>query len=158
MVISAIGGTAGVGKTALAVHWAHQVAGRFPDGQLYINLRGFGPSAAPVAPAEAVRQLLDGLGVAPERIPADLDAQVAMYRSLLSGKRMLIIADNAHDAAQLRPLLPGAPGCLVLVTSRNQLTGLAAADGAHLLTLDTLSEAEARELLAQRLGPAAGRR
>jgi DNA-binding SARP family transcriptional activator/tetratricopeptide (TPR) repeat protein/DNA-binding XRE family transcriptional regulator len=152
VVISAIGGTAGVGKTALAVHWAHQVAGRFPDGQLYINLRGFGPSAAPVAPAEAVRQLLDGLGVAPKRIPADLDAQVAIYRSLLSGTRMLIIADNAHDAAQLRPLLPGAPGCLVLVTSRNRLTGLAAREGAHLLTLDTLSEAEARELLAERLG------
>jgi tetratricopeptide (TPR) repeat protein len=152
VVISAIGGTAGVGKTALAVHWAHLVAGRFPDGQLYVNLRGFGPSAAPMAPAEAVRVFLEGLGVAVERIPLGLGARAGLYRSLLAGRRMLIVADNARDPELVRPLLPGTPGCLVLVTSRNQLTGLAAADGAHLLTLDTLSEAEARELLENRLG------
>jgi tetratricopeptide (TPR) repeat protein/transcriptional regulator with XRE-family HTH domain len=153
VVISAIGGMAGVGKTALAVCWAHQVADRFPDGQLYVNLRGFGPTGAPVTPAEAVRLFLDGLGAAPERIPAGLDAQAALYRALLAGRRMLIVLDNARDPAQVRPLLPGAPRCLVLVTSRNQLTGLAAADGANLLTLDVLSDAEARELLERRLGP-----
>ena len=152
VVISAIGGTAGVGKTALAVHWAHQVAGRFPDGQLYINLRGFGPSGQPVTAAEAVRQLLDGLGTAAERIPHGLDAQAGLYRSLLAGRRMLILVDNARDPGQVRPLLPGAPGCLVLVTSRNELTGLGAADGAHLLTLDVLTEEEATELLENRLG------
>jgi len=143
VVISAVGGTAGVGKTALAVHWAQAVAGRFGDGQLYVNLRGFGPSGAPVRPAEAVRRFLDALGVPPERIPADAEAQVALYRSLLAGRRLLILLDNARDTDQVRPLLPGTPGCLVLVTSRAELTGLAAAEGAHLLTLDVLSEAEA---------------
>jgi DNA-binding SARP family transcriptional activator/tetratricopeptide (TPR) repeat protein len=152
VVISAIGGTAGVGKTALALHWAHQVADRFPDGQLHVNLRGFGPSGTPLTAAAAVRLFLDGLGVPPERIPAGLDAQSALYRSLLAGRRVLVVADNARDPEQVRPLLPGTPGCLVLVTSRNQLTGLAVADGAHLLILDALSAAECRELLAQRLG------
>jgi tetratricopeptide (TPR) repeat protein len=152
VVISAIGGTAGVGKTALALHWAHQVADRFPDGQLHVNLRGFGPSGTPLTAAAAMRLFLDGLGVPPERIPAGLDAQSALYRSLLAGRRMLIVADNARDAEQVRPLLPGTPGCLVLVTSRNQLTGLAVADGAHPLVLDVLSAAECHELLAQRLG------
>jgi DNA-binding SARP family transcriptional activator/tetratricopeptide (TPR) repeat protein len=152
VVISAIGGTAGVGKTALALHWAHQVVGQFPDGQLHVNLRGFGPAGPPLTATEGIRLLLDGLGVAPERIPAAPDAQAALYRSLLAGRRMLVMLDNARDAAQIRPLLPGGPGCLVLVTSRNQLTGLAAADGALLLTLGVLTESEARELLARRLG------
>ena len=152
VVISAIGGTAGVGKTALAIHWAHQVADRFPDGQLYVNLRGFGPSGTPMSPAAAVRLFLDGLGVAPQRIPAGLDAQAALYRSVLAGKRMLIVADNARDPEQVRPLLPGTSGCLVLVTSRNHLTGLAAAEGAHTISLDVLTEPEARELLSRRLG------
>ena len=152
VVISAIAGTAGIGKTALAVHWAHRVASRFPDGQLYVNLRGFGPSGTAMTPAEAVRLFLDGLGVAPKRIPAGLDAQAALYRSLLAGRRMLIVLDNARDPAQVRPMLPGSLGCLVLVTSRNQLTGLAAGDGARLLTLDVLAEAEAGALLAGRLG------
>jgi DNA-binding SARP family transcriptional activator/tetratricopeptide (TPR) repeat protein/DNA-binding XRE family transcriptional regulator len=152
IVISAIDGTAGIGKTALAVHWAHQFASRFPDGQLHINLRGFGPSGPPVTAAEAIRLFLDGLGVPPERIPAGLAAQAGLCRSVLAGQRMLIVLDNARDCAQVRPLLPASPGCLVLVTSRSQLTGLVAADGAHLLTLDVLTEAEAREMLARRLG------
>jgi DNA-binding SARP family transcriptional activator len=152
MVVSAISGTAGVGKTALAVHWAHQVAGSFPDGQLYVNLRGYDPSGAPLPPAEAIRGFLDALGVPAAHIPAGPDAQAGLYRSLLAGRRMLILLDNARDAAQVRPLLPGSEGCLVLVTSRSQLTGLAAADGAHLLTVDELTHAEARTLLSRRLG------
>jgi tetratricopeptide (TPR) repeat protein len=152
VVITAIDGTAGIGKTAMAVHWAHRVAGEFPDGQLYVNLRGFDPAGSVMAPAEAVRRFLDALGVPAERIPVDLDAQAALYRSELAGRRMLVVLDNARDTAQVRPLLPGAPGCLVLVTSRNQLSGLVAADGAHPITLDVLSVAEARELLAHRLG------
>jgi tetratricopeptide (TPR) repeat protein len=153
VVISAIGGTAGVGKTALAVHWAHQVADRFPDGQLYVNLRGFDPSGQVMAPTEAVRRFLDALHVPPDRIPVDLDAQAALYRSQLAGKRMLVVLDNARDAEQVRPLLPGTGTALVLVTSRNQLTSLVAADGAHPLTLDLLTHHEAHELLERRLGP-----
>ncbi|MFC4999982.1 ATP-binding protein [Dactylosporangium cerinum] len=152
VVISALSGTAGVGKTALAVHWAHRAARRFPDGQLYVNLRGFGPPGAVAGADEAMRVLLDGLGVPAERVPAGLDAQAALYRSAIAGRRMLILVDNARDAGQVRPLLPGAPGCLVLVTSRDSLTGLVAGEGAVPLPLDLLSRSEARELLAGRLG------
>jgi tetratricopeptide (TPR) repeat protein len=152
VIITALSGTAGVGKTALAVHWAHRVRHRFPDGQLYVNLRGFGPSGCVMEPAEAVRRFLDALQVPTERIPAGFDAQIDLYRSLLADRRMLIVLDNARDTTQVRPLLPGAPGCLALVTSRNQLTGLVATDGAHPVTLDLLTPAEARELLARRLG------
>jgi len=152
VVISAVGGTAGVGKTALTVYWAHRVADRFPDGQLYVDLRGFSPGGQAVAPAEAVRRFLDALNVPPERIPVDLDAQTALYRSQLAGRRVLVVLDNARDSAQVRPLLPAASGCMVLVTSRNQLSGLVAADGAHPLDLSVLSVGEARELLARRLG------
>jgi DNA-binding SARP family transcriptional activator/tetratricopeptide (TPR) repeat protein len=151
VVISAIGGTAGIGKTALAVYWAHQVAEHFPDGQLYVNLRGYDPSARPVTPAQAIRGFLDAFHVPLSRIPVSLEAQVGLYRSLLASKRMLVVLDNARDATHARPLLPGSPGCLVIVTSRGQLTGLAAAEGAHLLTLDLLTEAESRGLLAGRL-------
>jgi tetratricopeptide (TPR) repeat protein/transcriptional regulator with XRE-family HTH domain len=152
VVISAIGGTAGIGKTALALHWAHQVASRFPDGQLHANLRGFDPSGTPASSAEAIRSFLDALGMSPDRIPQGPDAQTAMYRSLLADKRMLVVLDNAREEEQVRPLLPTSPACLVLVTSRNQLSGLAAADGARLLTLDLLTHDEAIELLTARIG------
>jgi tetratricopeptide (TPR) repeat protein len=151
MPIATVGGAAGVGKTALALHWAHQVRDRFPDGQLYVNLRGFDPTE-PMSPAEAVRGLLDGLGVPPARIPAEPHAQVGLYRSILASRRTLVVLDNARDAEQVRPLLPGSFGCRVLVTSRNQLTSLVAAEGAHPITLDLLSVAEARQLLAGRIG------
>ncbi|MFE4663919.1 BTAD domain-containing putative transcriptional regulator [Streptomyces sp. NPDC056716] len=154
VVISAIGGMAGIGKTALAVHWAHEIADRFPDGQLCINLRGFDPTGAAVAPSAAIRVFLDALGVPPEQIPAGLGAQAALYRSLLDRRRMLILLDNARDTEQVRPLLPGARGCLVIVTSRNQLTGLVVGEGAHPLTLHQLTAAEAHDLLARRLGGA----
>jgi tetratricopeptide (TPR) repeat protein len=152
VVISAIGGTAGVGKTALAVHWAHQVAESFPDGQLYVNLRGFDPTGRPVPAAEAVRGFLDAFGLPPERIPSSLEAQIGLYRSLLADRRVLIVLDNASDVGQVRPLLAGSPDCLTVITSRNQLTSLAVTEGADLLTLDLLPQAEAGELLARRLG------
>ena len=153
VVISAIGGTAGVGKTALALHWAHRVADRFPDGQLHVNLRGFGPAGAAAAmPDEAIRTFLVALGVPPDLVPPTADAQAGLYRSLLGDKRVLVVLDNARDEQQVRPLLPASPGCLVVVTSRNQLSGLAAADGARLLSLDVLAPAEAVTLLTARIG------
>jgi DNA-binding SARP family transcriptional activator/tetratricopeptide (TPR) repeat protein len=152
VVISSINGAAGIGKTALAVCWAHLVADRFADGQLYINLRGFDPTGTPTTPPDAVRELLDALQVPPDRIPASLDAQVGLYRSVLSDKRVLIVLDNARDAEQVRPLLPGTPTCLVLVTSRNQLSSLVAVEGAQQLTLDVLAADDARLLLTRRLG------
>jgi DNA-binding SARP family transcriptional activator/tetratricopeptide (TPR) repeat protein len=152
VVIAAVAGMAGVGKTALAVRWAHRVADRFPDGQLYLNLRGFDAGEAVMRPAEAVRVLLDGLQVPPARLPATFDAQVGLYRSLLVDKRMLVVLDNARDAEQVRHLLPGAPGCVVVVTSRNQLASLVVSEGAHLLTLGLLTDVEARQLLSHRIG------
>jgi DNA-binding SARP family transcriptional activator/tetratricopeptide (TPR) repeat protein len=154
VVISAVGGTAGVGKTALAVHWAHRVVGRFGDGQLYVNLRGFDPSGTPAAPEAAIRGFLDALGVPPGHIPHGQEAQAGLYRSLLADKRMLILLDNARDERQVRPLLPASPGSLVMVTSRSQLSGLAAADGARLISLDVLTHGEAVQLLTARLGTA----
>jgi DNA-binding SARP family transcriptional activator/tetratricopeptide (TPR) repeat protein len=154
LTIVAIDGTAGVGKTTLATRFAHQVAGHFPDGQLYVNLRGFDPAGPPITPAEAIRGFLGALGVPPARIPGDLTDQAALYRSLIAGRRMLLVLDNARDSAQVRSLLPGGGGCLVLVTSRTQLVSLVAAEGAHLLTLDLLGPAEARDVLARHLGAA----
>lgn len=152
VVISAVSGMAGVGKTALAVHWARRVAGAFPDGQLYVNLRGFDPQGAAVPLTEAVRGFLDAFGVPPERVPPGLEAQVSLYRSLLAGRRIIVVLDNARDEEQVRPLLPGAVGCMALVTSRNRLTGLAVTEGAHLLAVDSLSPDAARDVLAERLG------
>ena len=153
VVITAIAGTAGVGKTALAVCFSHQVAEQFPDGQLHVNLRGFDPAGTPLPPAAAIRRLLDALDVPAQRIPTELDAQTALYRTLLAGRRMLILLDNARDTDQVRPLLPGTPGCLVIVTSRNLLADLIAVEGAVPLTVDLLTRDEARELLERRLGP-----
>jgi tetratricopeptide (TPR) repeat protein/transcriptional regulator with XRE-family HTH domain len=154
VVISALDGSPGIGKTALAVHWAHRVAADFPDGQLYVNLRSFDPSGEVVRAETAIRGFLDAFQIPAERLPPSQESQAALYRSLLASKRVLIVLDNARDAGQVRPLLPGSPGCLVVVTSRVRLTGLAAAEGARLLTLDALSVGEARELLVCRIGAA----
>jgi DNA-binding SARP family transcriptional activator/tetratricopeptide (TPR) repeat protein len=151
VVISAVAGMAGVGKTALAVHWAHRVAARFPDGQLYVNLRGYDPGA-PVTPEEATGWFLAALGVPAAQIPADAQARCGLYRSVLAGRRVLVVLDNARDAAQVRPLLPGGGGCLVVVTSRSALAGLAAAEGARPLRLGPLDDEQAALLLAARLG------
>lgn len=154
VVISAIGGTGGIGKTWLALHWAHQNLDRFPDGQLYIDLRGFAPGGVPISSAAALRCFLDALGVSPAAIPVQLDAQVGLYRSLVAGKRMLILIDNAPDTEHLVPLLPGSSTCTALVTSRRSLTGLITTHGAQSLNLDVLTNTEARELLARHLGDA----
>lgn len=150
--IAAITGTAGIGKTALAVHWAHRAADRFPDGQLHVNLHGFDPAGEPTDPSAALRRFLAALGVRSEQTPADPEAQADLYRSLLAGKRVLVVLDNARDTAQVRPLLPGSPTTFTLVTSRNQLTPLVAAAGAHPFPLDLMSVAEASALLESRLG------
>jgi tetratricopeptide (TPR) repeat protein len=152
-VISALDGTAGVGKTTLAVQWAHRVEHHFPDGTLFANLRGYGPSA-PVHPSSVLTSFLRVLGVDEDRVPAELDAQVSLYRSLLAGRRVLVLLDNAGTAEQVRPLLPGSPGCLVLVTSRASLTGLLVAEAASQLTLDLFSREEAHVLLRRILGSA----
>ncbi|MGH3157300.1 MAG: AfsR/SARP family transcriptional regulator [Streptosporangiaceae bacterium] len=151
-VIAVIEGTAGIGKTTLALRFAHEVAGQFPDGQLYVNLRGFDPAGPPMPPAEAIRLFLGALATPATRIPADLAGQGALYRSVLAGKRMLVLLDNTRDVDQVRPLIPASPGCMVIVTSRSELTSLVATEGALPLTLDVLSGAEARELLTRHLG------
>ena len=154
VVISAIGGTAGVGKTALAVQWAHQVAGRFPDGQLYVNMRGYDQDE-PVPAADALAALLRTLGVPGTKIPDQEQDRARLYRSLLAGRRMLVVLDNARDGEQVRPLLPGDPGCAALLTSRDALAGLVAADGARRLDLDVLPLADAVALLRSLIGPRA---
>jgi tetratricopeptide (TPR) repeat protein/transcriptional regulator with XRE-family HTH domain len=151
MVISAIGGAAGVGKTALAVHWAHQVAERFPDGQLYVNLRGYDPGR-PMSASDALAGFLRALGVAGPDIPGDADERAAAYRSLLAGRRMLVVLDNAREVGQVRPLLPGSPGCVTVVTSRDALAGLVAGDGAVRLDVDLLPLSEAVSLLRGLIG------
>jgi DNA-binding SARP family transcriptional activator/tetratricopeptide (TPR) repeat protein len=149
VVITAIDGMAGVGKTALAVQAAHQMVDRYPDGQLFIDLHGYTEGVAPVEPGAALDWLLRSLGVPGERIPADLDQRAGLYRSRLADLRVLIVADNANTEAQVRPLLPGAPGCVVLVTSRRRLVGL---DHTHALSVDTLPPPDAIGLLRQSVG------
>jgi DNA-binding SARP family transcriptional activator/tetratricopeptide (TPR) repeat protein len=150
--VAAISGPPGIGKTTLALRWAHLAASQFPDGQLYVNLRGFEASGQPLPAATAIRDFLDALQVPAERIPAGLPAQTALYRSLLAGRRVLVVLDNARDAAQVRPLLPGMAGCLTVVTSRGRLPGLMAADGARPVALKPLSRGEAADLLARSIG------
>ncbi len=149
--LAVITGTAGVGKTALAVHWAHRIADRFPDGQLFVNLRGYdrGPAADP---ADVLALFLRSLGVSPDRVPAGLDERAALYRTMLAGRRMLVLLDNAANAGQVRPLLPAGPDCLVLVTGRGGLGGLVAGQGAARLRLDVLGADEAAVLLHRLLG------
>jgi len=149
----AIAGTAGVGKTALVVHWAHRVRDRFPEGQLFVNLRGYDPGS-PMAPEQALEEFLRALEVPAERIPAGLGARAALYRSLLDGRRMLIVLDNANTAEQVRPLLPGSATCRVVVTSRSRLSGLIARGEASRVTLDLLPPAEAIALLRDVIGTA----
>jgi len=150
LVVSAIDGAGGIGKTALALQFAQMVREDYPDGQLYVNLRGFDPSRQPLTAAEALTQLLQGFGVTTQ--PGTVDAQAALYRSLVADKRALIMLDNAASADQVRPLLPGSSNSLVLITSRNQLGGLVARDGARRLTLGLLTQAEALDLLRQLIG------
>jgi predicted negative regulator of RcsB-dependent stress response/Cdc6-like AAA superfamily ATPase len=149
-----ITGAAGVGKTTLAVSWARRVAERFPDGQLHVDLRGFQPDGHPLPSEEVLRAFLDALDVPAAKVPADLAARAALYRSLVDGRRLLVVLDNANDVTQVRPLLPGSPGSLAIVTSRRDLAGLVAIEGARLLALDVLGPGDARRLLGERLGSA----
>jgi tetratricopeptide (TPR) repeat protein/transcriptional regulator with XRE-family HTH domain len=149
--IAVIVGMAGIGKTAVAARWAHSVADRFPDGALYVDLRGYSAAAA-LRPIDALARFLRALGVPAERVPVDQDETAALYRSVLGSRRMLVVLDNAASAEQIRPLLPGTGGSFVLVTSRDQLTGLMAREGARQFTLGGLEPAESQELLASVLG------
>jgi tetratricopeptide (TPR) repeat protein/transcriptional regulator with XRE-family HTH domain len=151
VVISAIAGTAGVGKTALAIHWAHQVRDRYPDGQLYVNLRGYDPEQ-PMTPAQALAGFLAGLGVAGHDVPLDLDQRAARFRSETAHRRLLIVLDNASSVEQVRPLLPGGSNCTVLVTSRDSLAALVAVHGADRIDLDLLPHADALALLRRLIG------
>ena len=152
-LIVTVAGSGGVGKTSLAITWAHDIKDRFPDGQLYVNLRGFDATAAPMDPGEAVRGFLDALDVPTSALPVAVEGQCALLRSLVADRRLLLVLDNARDSEQVRPLLPGSAGCTVLVTSRHDLTGLVADDGALPVSLDVLTEDEARLYLSRRLGP-----
>ncbi|MFI6033252.1 AfsR/SARP family transcriptional regulator [Streptomyces sp. NPDC051315] len=152
MPLSVVCGTGGVGKTWLALRWAHGRQQHFPDGQLFADLRGFTPSGEPADPFMVIRGFLDTLGVDPGRIPAAPDAQAALYRSLLADRHMLVVLDNTRDTEQILPLLPGSPTCTVVITSRDQLTGLTASHQVTHLTVDGFDPTTARELLAGRLG------
>ncbi|MFF4698221.1 AfsR/SARP family transcriptional regulator [Streptomyces chattanoogensis] len=145
-------GTGGIGKTALAVHWAHQAAAEFPDGQLFVDLRGFDPAGDPLAPSLAVRRLLDAFEIPEERIPSEFEARCALYRSVLAERRVLLVLDNARDEEQVRPLLPAGPGCMVVVTSRQKLPGLLTGDAGLSIHVGLLSPAETRSLCERVLG------
>ncbi|MGI5148104.1 BTAD domain-containing putative transcriptional regulator [Plantactinospora sp. CA-294935] len=149
--VALIHGTAGVGKTTLAVHWAHRVASHFPDGQLHLNLRGYDRAGAVLDPAAAIRAFLEALGVRPERIPESYLGQQGLYRSLIADRRLLVLLDNARDAEQVRPLLPTATGSMALITSRDSLRGLVATDRAHPVPLGLFTLDEARDFLADRI-------
>ena len=146
-------GMAGIGKTTLVVHWAHQVAERFPDGQLYVNLRGFDPGGPAVPAGEALRGFLSALGVPPSEVPDGIETRTALYRSLLNHRRLLIVLDNARDSAHVRSLLPGSPGSIAVVTSRDELVPLIATHGTRIVVAGLFSPAEARQSLISRLGP-----
>jgi DNA-binding SARP family transcriptional activator/Tfp pilus assembly protein PilF len=152
VMISAIGGAGGIGKTWLALAWAHRHAARFPDGHLFTDLRGYHPTEQPVAPDAALFGFLTALGVTPDRVPADLDAKATLYRSLVASRRMLIVLDNAATAEQVVPLLPGNPACTVLITGRTRLASLIDRHGAQHLPLGALTRTETRALLTARLG------
>jgi tetratricopeptide (TPR) repeat protein/transcriptional regulator with XRE-family HTH domain len=151
VIIFAVSGMAGIGKTTFALHWAHRVANEFPDGQLHVNLRGYDAEDV-VDPADALCGFLEALGVPHARIPASIEARIGLYRSRLANRRILVVLDNARDSAQVRPLLPGTGGCVVVVTSRDRLSDLIAAQGARPLSLDVLSPDESMSLLAGRIG------
>ncbi|MGW7533277.1 BTAD domain-containing putative transcriptional regulator [Amycolatopsis sp. NPDC054798] len=151
--ITVLHGGGGMGKTALALHWAHRQPNVFPDGRLYVDLRGFSPDGDPTAPDVALRGFLHALGVTGNAIPAEPDAQTALYRTLLAGKRVLVVLDNARDSSQITPLLPGDPGCAVVVTSRNRMTSLTTTHGATPLAVRPLPASHARSVLIARLGP-----
>ena len=149
-----VSGMPGAGKTALAVRWAHQAAHRFPDGQLYVNLRGHDPFQPPLEPAEGLAQCLRALGVPAAKVPPGLDERIGLYRSLLTGRRVLVVLDDAADADQVRPLLPSDRGCAALVTSRRRLQSLLAREGARQVRLGPLDPAAAATLLSGFLGTA----
>ncbi|GGZ03440.1 SARP family transcriptional regulator [Streptomyces olivaceoviridis] len=151
-VVSAIVGMAGIGKTALAVHWAHRVADRFPDGQLYVNLRGFEDSEQPLDPGEALGGFLGALGVPSGDLPRGTDQREALFREHTASRQLIVVLDNAQDEEQVRPLLPGAAGCLTIITSRNRLAGLAAREGVSVIGLDVWTRQEALAALAVRIG------
>ncbi|ATY13732.1 AfsR family transcriptional regulator [Amycolatopsis sp. AA4] len=150
--IAVLHGGGGMGKTALALHWAHRQASAFPDGRLYVDLRGFSPDGDPTAPDVALRGFLHALGVTGTAIPPGPDAQTALYRTLLAGKRVLVVLDNARDTSQITPLLPGEPRCAVVVTSRNRMTSLTTSHGATPLAVRPLPAPHARSVLIARLG------
>ncbi|MFC0544820.1 AfsR/SARP family transcriptional regulator [Kutzneria chonburiensis] len=150
--IAVVSAGGGFGKSSLVLRWAHDRADRFPDGQLFVNLRGFDPSGPATSPSTAVRGFLEAFGVTGASVPTDLEAQTALYRSLVADKRMLIVLDNAADSNQVTPLLPGTPGSVVVVTSRNQLSGVLITQRAMHMALDVLPDREAYELLTAQLG------